>query len=85
MISRKLKKAREQWQLYLLLLIPLLYLIVYCYFPMVGLQIAFRKFKLKDGIWGSAWVGMKWLKQFISNPYAGRIIRNTFLTGSLAS
>ena len=77
MISRKLKKAREQWQLYLLLLIPLLYLIVYCYFPMVGLQIAFRKFKLKDGLWGSAWIGLANFENLFHQYAFERAVRNT--------
>ena len=77
MISRKLRKAREQWQLYLLLLLPLAYLIIYCYFPMVGLQIAFRKFKIKDGMWGSAWVGWANFQTLFKQPAFGRALRNT--------
>ncbi len=82
---------RSVWQriyrcrsLYLMLLPAFAVTLVFHYFPMGGLVIAFKNYKVSKGIWGSAWVGMKWFKQFISNPYAGRIIRNTFLTGSIS-
>lgn len=75
--SRTLRKACQQWQLFLFLLIPLVYLIIYCYYPMLGLQIAFRKFKIRDGIWGSAWVGMANFRKFFGSYMFERVIRNT--------
>ncbi len=60
-IHRKPLKQRlaENWQLYLLLLIPVIITIVYKYGPMYGIQIAFRDFKASRGITGSEWVGLK--------------------------
>ncbi len=75
--SRTLRKACQQWQLFLFLLIPLVYLIIYCYYPMLGLQIAFKKFKIRDGIWGSAWVGMANFRKFFGSYMFERVIRNT--------
>ena len=70
--------------LYLMLLPAFAITLVFHYFPMGGLVIAFKNYKVSKGIWGSPWVGLKWFRQFFSNPYAGRIIRNTFLTGSIS-
>ena len=84
MIKKKLHKAVGQWQLYLLLALPLIYLLVFCYYPMLGLQIAFKKFRLKDGIWGSAWIGMTNFTKFFGSHMFFRVLKNT-LTLSLYS
>ena len=64
---------------YVLILLPLIYLLVFKYYPMLGIQIAFKKYKVKAGIWGSEWIGMKYFEDFFSSPLAGRIILNTFI------
>lgn len=77
-MRRTLRKMRSQWQLYLLLLLPLAYLLIYHYYPMLGLQIAFKKFKLKDGIWGSQWVGLAQFSKFVNSYMFARVMKNTF-------
>lgn len=47
------KRIRSRWQLYLLLLLPLAWLIIFAYVPMGGLVIAFKKYNVRQGIWGS--------------------------------
>ena len=54
------KSLKKHWQLYLLLLPPLIYLIVFKYVPMYGVQIAFRDYNPAAGIMGSKWVGFKY-------------------------
>ena len=78
---RKPLKQRliENWQLYLLLLIPVILTIVYKYGPMYGIQIAFRDFKASRGIFGSEWVGLEWFEEFFSSPNCWRMIKNTVL------
>ena len=49
-LSRRLFEHR---QLYLFLLLPLVYLIIFSYIPMAGVQIAFRKYTIRGGIWDS--------------------------------
>lgn len=73
------QRIAENWQLYLLLLVPVLITIVYKYGPMYGIQIAFRDFKASRGITGSEWVGLKWFEEFFSSPNCGRMIKNTIL------
>lgn len=72
-----LKRFTRHWQLYLVLLIPVVLLIVFSYGPMYGVQIAFRDFKVRQGIMGSKWVGLKHFEKFISTHNFRRLITNT--------
>ena len=65
--KRDLKRQLlARWQLYLMLLLPLIYIAVFAYVPMGGLVIAFKKYNVRQGIWGSAWVGFdNFIKFFI--------------------
>ena len=69
----------HNWQLWLLLLPALVWLIVFCYAPMYGVQIAFKDYKVKLGITGSPWAGLKYFKQFFNTSIAVKSIRNTLL------
>ena len=64
-------------ELYLLLLLPLLWLVVFRYGPMYGIQIAFKNFRAVDGIWGSSWVGFKNFQKFFNNYMFIRTLKNT--------
>jgi putative aldouronate transport system permease protein len=78
--KKSLKKIlHANWQLYLMLLIPLIITIIYKYIPMYGIQIAFRDFKASRGIWGSEWVSLEWFKRFFTAPNCWRMIKNTIL------
>lgn len=64
----------------LLMILPVvIYLIVFAYKPMYGIQIAFRKFKPTKAIIDCTWVGLKYFKQFFQDPYFYRTLRNTIL------
>lgn len=79
---RRRKTASEilrDYQLYIMLAPFLIYYILLVYFPMYGLQIAFKDYKPFVGILGSKWVGMKHFVNFFTGPYAWRVIRNTFM------
>ena len=65
------------YQLYLLVLLPVAYIFVFMYIPMYGTQIAFREFMAIQGIWGSDWVGLKYFQKFFDSPYFVRVVRNT--------
>ncbi|MDN6161536.1 MAG: ABC transporter permease subunit [Atopostipes sp.] len=75
--KQKLKQALTSWQLYLMILPLVAFFVVFHYFPMYGVQIAFKDFKPALGIWGSPWVGLKHFKRFFEMHYAGRLIWNT--------
>lgn len=70
---------KRRWQLYLMLVLPLAYIIVFCYVPMGGIAIAFKDYSFKKGIMGSDWVGMKYFIQFFENPDLMRLLKNTLI------
>lgn len=66
-------------QLYLFMLIPFAYIIIFAYVPMYGLQIAFKSFKPKLGIWGSPWVGFDQFVKFFKSYQFSRVVPNTLI------
>ncbi len=77
--GRFARTLKRDWQLWLLLLPALLFFLVFCYFPMYGIQIAFRDYKAAFGITGSKWVGLKHFSTFFNTFYCGRMFADTFL------
>lgn len=71
------KKMWKYRQIYLLLLPALVYVVVFDYIPMYGVQIAFKNYKGVLGIWGSPWVGFKHFIDFFEGYYFWRLLRNT--------
>ncbi|KRE95874.1 sugar ABC transporter permease [Paenibacillus sp. Soil766] len=72
---------RKNWDLYLLAIPVLIYFIIFEYFPMYGLQIAFKNFVASKGIWGSPWVGLVHFERFFDSYYFWRLIENTLGIG----
>lgn len=71
------KHFKRDWQLWAIIIIPVIYFAVFNYAPMYGIQIAFRDYRPRAGITGSEWVGMKWFVKFLTNPKFGLIFKNT--------
>ena len=59
-----LRRVLSYWQSYALILPAILTTGLFHYYPIYGIQIAFKNFKNSRGIWGSAWVGLKHLPQY---------------------
>ena len=76
-----LKSIFHDWRLYVLLLPSLVYLFIFAYIPMYGVQIAFRDFSPRKGIWGSEWVGLEYFKRFIEYPNFKFLMMNTLRIG----
>jgi putative aldouronate transport system permease protein len=81
---RLLKRIVSRYDLYLMLLIPLLWYLIFMYGPMYGVQIAFKDFHPARGIMGSPWVGFENFERFFSSYYFSRLLLNT-LTISILS
>lgn len=80
----KLKRNFARYKyIYLMLLPVLIYYGIFCYGPMGGTVIAFQNYKPALGIEGSPWVGFKHFRDFLTGPYAWRLIRNTLLINVL--
>lgn len=71
------KIITRNWQLYLLLMPAVIYLFLFNYVPIYGVQIAFRNFTTRGGITGSEWVGLQHFIKFFKNPNFDLLIRNT--------
>lgn len=63
--------------LYLIMLLPLVYFIVFQYIPIYGIVLAFKKFDISLGIMDSPWVGFQYFEEFFSNAYSWTLIWNT--------
>ncbi len=75
-VTRTLKRF---WPLYLMFLPGVVYLFINCYIPMFGIQIAFRRYNAKDGVYGSPWVGFENFKFLFQTDDAFIMVRNTLL------
>lgn len=71
------KSIWQNWELYVLISPVIIYFIVFHYFPLYGLQIAFKDFIASKGILGSPWVGFKHFERFFDSYYFWRLIKNT--------
>jgi putative aldouronate transport system permease protein len=69
--------VRKHWQFYLLVLPPVLYIVIFKYLPIVGMQMAFREYNVRDGMWGSKWVGLHYFVSFFNSPLFWNIFGNT--------
>ena len=63
--------------LYLMLLPPTLFFIIFRYYPIAGSVIAFKKFQPLGGIWGSPWVGLQHFENLFTDPNFTRVLWNT--------
>ncbi|QUI25623.1 sugar ABC transporter permease [Vallitalea pronyensis] len=68
---------KSSWQLYVMFLLPLMYILIFKYYPMLGTQIAFKDYKLSKGIWGSEWVGLDHFLRFFKSYQFNRVVFNT--------
>ncbi|WP_235864132.1 ABC transporter permease [Sutcliffiella halmapala] len=74
---------RKDWQLYSLLILPIIYLVIFKYGPMLGNVIAFRRFVPGGNIYGESWVGFHYFRMFINDPTFWKVFTNTLVLGSL--
>lgn len=77
--NETLKLVKRNWLLYLFILPSFVYLLLFSYIPMYGVQIAFRDYSFADGIFGSEWVGLKWFEKFVNTPRFWSILKNTIV------
>ena len=68
---------KKNWVCYLFILLMLIYVIIFNYIPMYGIQLAFKDYRVADGIWGSAWVGLKHFKTFFESYQFKDLLWNT--------
>lgn len=74
-----LSVLKKDWQLWVMILPALAYIIIFCYGPMYGIQLAFRKYDFSKGLTGGDWVGFKYFLQYFESPMFWTTLRNTFI------
>ena len=70
---------KRDWQLYLMLLLPIAFYFLFKYIPMFGTIIAFKIYIPKKGMIKSPWIGFSNFQRFLSDPYFYKLLRNTLL------
>lgn len=78
--NRSLSKTlKRTWVLYLFILPAVIYVVIFNYAPLYGIQIAFRDYRAADGIFGSQFVGWKHFETFFSSYQFWDLLRNTLV------
>ena len=73
-------KKLHKYRVYLLMLAPaLIYTLIFAYYPMTCVVMAFKKYNYAGGIWGSPWNGLDNFAFFFKSGQAGMVTRNTVL------
>lgn len=67
----------RDWQLYAMIAIPVIYIFVFSYLPMYGIQISFKEYSPRKGIVGSDWTGLENFKAFFEYYQWPKIVWNT--------
>ncbi|WP_071130625.1 ABC transporter permease [Enterococcus timonensis] len=78
------KRIKKDWQLYSLLIVPIVFLLVFKYGPMVGNVIAFRRFIPGGNMFGENWVGLHYFKMFMHDQAFWNVFKNTIILGGLS-
>ena len=76
-VQRKKKNWQKDWQLHLMILPGLLFILIFKYMPLGGITIAFKEFLPGKGIWGSPWVGLENFEYMFALPDTKRVMWNT--------
>ena len=71
------KLIRQHWPLYLFLLPTIAYFLIFRFYPMYGLQLAFKNYRVVDGINGSPWAGLEHFRRFFTTADFGKLMGNT--------
>ena len=75
--NRLIRQIVRRYDLYLMLLLPIAWYLLFHYGPLYGLQIAFKNFNPGKGILGSSWVGFEHFVRFFDSYYFWRLLWNT--------
>jgi len=76
---------KRSWMLYLMLLLPVAFFVIFRYIPMTNIVIAFKDYNIFQGVWseGSPWVGFKWFQQSFHRADFWLAMRNTLVLNLL--
>ena len=81
--SARRRYINNYWQLYAMMLVPLLYFLLFKYIPMFGNILAFRRYKPLTGPFGVSWVGFRYFQMFLKDEGFIRAFYNTLTLSSM--
>lgn len=73
----------RDWQLYVLLFVPMLYFLIFKYIPMLGVTIAFKEYNMFKGIWSSPWAGFSAFQEIFLMRDFYKVLANTLILNLL--
>jgi len=73
------RHIKKYWQLYVMMILPIIYFIVFKYIPMLGNVLAFRKYQPGMGPFGTRWVGFTYFKRIFKDSAFWRAFKNTLV------
>lgn len=77
------EKIKDYYPFYVMLLPAIIFFLVFSYWPMTGIILAFREFSFTSGMYGTGWVGLEYFKDFLTNHETPRYILNTLIVSGL--
>jgi putative aldouronate transport system permease protein len=72
-----LHSFKSQWEMWLLCVPIIIWVAIFCYYPMYGLSMAFVNYVPGRNIWQCDWVGLKYFTSFLQNKIFLQLLRNT--------
>jgi len=81
--NRFLRYIQRDWQLYVLMVLPMLFILIFKFLPYSGLSIAFKDYKVAKGYAGSDWVGFSIFQKVFGKRDFGQALTNTLLLNIL--
>ncbi|MBW7454927.1 ABC transporter permease [Paenibacillus sepulcri] len=79
----RFKTLKRDWQLYALLILPLVYFVLFKYVPMFGIIIAFKDYNMFKGVLASPWIGFETFREVFAMDAFYNALRNTFVLNFL--
>lgn len=80
---RRWKQLKQNWQLYALIALPLMFFLLFKYGPIYGITIAFKDYNLFQGIWNSEWIGLETFREIFASREFYVALRNTLMLNFL--
>lgn len=77
------KRALQQWDLQILVIPAIIYILIFMYIPMYGMIMAFQEYRLGEFPGFSEWVGLKQFNYLFTDPNFMRVLRNTLVISGL--
>lgn len=83
MSRTRTRKLLNNWQLYLMISVPMAYFFLFKYVPMFGIVIAFKDYNIFRGVWASEWIGLDSFREIFQMDAFKDALRNTFMLNFL--